>query len=218
MKPKAIIFDFDGVITDTEPVHMDAWLDTLETAGVSFGEDEYQTHYLGLSDRDFLDAAGKRHGVFFEDAKKRDLIDEKTQKTFRLIEHGIPLMPGIKEFVENASKDKLLAICSGAVRGEIEFVLKKLNWVKLFDPIIASDSVKRGKPDPEGYIRAYDALVARADFALLPEDVMVIEDSPKGIAAAKSAGFYCVAVGTTFSKTDTAAADLRIKTIEELEI
>lgn len=218
MKIKAIIFDFDGVITDTEPVHMEAWLDILEHEGIAFDSAEYHANYLGLNDRDFLDAVGRIHGAKFDDIRKHELIEAKTRRTFELLEHQIPLIDGVADFIEKNSKDKLLAICSGATRGEIEFILKRLKWEKVFDPIIASDSVVKGKPDPEGYIRATEGLIDRADFALLPENVIAIEDSPKGIQAAKAAGLYCIGVGSSFPAEQVAHADLVVSNMSEIEI
>ncbi|HPM41743.1 MAG TPA: HAD hydrolase-like protein, partial [bacterium] len=69
MEIKALVFDFDGVITDTEPVHMEAWLAVFEPMGISFDEEEYRENYLGLNDRDFLDAVSRIHGRHFDDAE-----------------------------------------------------------------------------------------------------------------------------------------------------
>ena len=215
---KAIVFDFDGVITDTEPIHMDAWLGVLEEMGISFDEDEYRSHYLGLNDRDFLDALGRIHHRSFGDAEKSRLIEQKSAAALIMLEHGIPLLPGVREFVESADGKMMFAICSGANRGEIEHILKSLKWHKLFSPIVASDSVKRGKPDPEGYIRAFEGLQSRATELLLPEHVLAIEDSPKGIAAAKAAGLRCLAVGTNFAPEELAHADWIVKTLAEFDI
>ena len=218
MPIKAIIFDFDGVITDTEPIHMDAWLEVLEPLGVSFGEEEYRAHYLGLNDRDFLDAVARIHRHHIDAAEKADLIERKSEQALRMLEHSIPLLPGVREFVEAAAKDRMLAICSGANRGEIEFILRQLKWRSHFNPIIASDSVTRGKPDPEGYIRALEGLQQRATELLLPEHVLAIEDSPKGIAAAKAAGMRCLAVGENYTRAELAAADRVISTLAEADL
>lgn len=219
MDIKALVFDFDGVITDTEPVHMEAWLSVLENLGISFDEEEYRLNYLGLNDRDFLDAVGRIHGRHFDDAEKADLIGQKSEGALRMLEHDIPLLPGVREFVEEeASRGRLLAICSGANRGEIEYILRRLKWRDLFDPIIASDSVVRGKPDPEGYIRALEGLQKKAKDLLLPENIVAIEDSPKGVAAAKAAGMRCVAVGLGFAPEELAQADGIFPSLAEVDL
>lgn len=204
---KAIIFDFDGIITDTEPIHMEAWLDVLEPLGLSFDEGEYRAHYLGLNDRDFLDALGHIHHHHFDDVDKSRLIEEKGSACIRLLDQEIPLCEGVADFVEAASKKYLFAICSGATHGEIEFVLRRLKWTELFKPVIAAAAVKRGKPDPEGYIRAIEGLIERSTDIILPENILAIEDSPKGVAAARAAGIKCLAVSSAFSESDLRAAN-----------
>lgn len=217
MKIKAFIFDLDGVITDTEPIHMDAWLEVLEPIGIAFDEDEYRKNYLGLNDRDFLDSVGRVHGHHFSDAEKADLIEVKTSASINLMEHDVPLLEGVRDFVDKISDDHLLAICSGANRAEIEYILKHLGWMKMFEPVIASDSVRRGKPNPEGYIRALQGLVERSSDIILSESVIAVEDSPKGIAAAKAAGLRCVAVGTSYKKSELEAADWIVDRISEFD-
>lgn len=215
---KAIIFDFDGVITNTEPVHIESWLGVLEELGISFDDDEYNSNYLGFNDRDFLDALGRMHGHFFEEEEKARLTEEKSLATMRMLDRNIPLMPGIAEFVD-AVKDKyLLAICSGTQKSEIEYVLRKLKWAGLFNPVISSESVKRGKPDPEGYIRAFEELSERSNDPILSEHVLAIEDSPKGVAAAKAAGLKCAAIRGTFAAEELSKADQVCQTINEINL
>jgi len=218
MPYKALVFDFDGIITDTEPVHMEAWQGVLEPVGINIDEDEFRTQYVGLNDRDFLDAVGKNHKHHFEDADKASLIEQKSMSTIELLEKDIPLMPGVREFVEGARADHLLAICSGSNRPEIEFILKHLKWIGYFDPIVAADSVKKGKPDPEGYIRAYEGLLDLCDSPMLSEEVIAIEDSPKGIEAARAAGLKCLAVRTTFGSGDLGRADWIVNSLAEVDL
>lgn len=215
---KAFIFDFDGVIADTEPVHMDAWLGVLEPLGISFDEDEYRKNYLGLNDRDFLDTLGRIHRHHFLDADKANLIEQKSVITMEMLWHSIPLMPGAADFIKQVSDNHLLSICSGANRGEIEFILKRLKLSSLFNPIIAADSVKHGKPDPEGYIRALEGLQNRAGELLSAESVIAVEDSPKGIAAAKMAGLRCVAVASSFEREELKRADWVVPSLAEADI
>ena len=217
MPIKAIIFDFDGIITDTEPVHMDAWQGVLEPLGVFVDEEEFKRDYVGLNDRDFLDAVSKAHRHHFSDIERAELIEAKSTATVAMLEHDIPLIPGVADFIESAGEIYPLAICSGANRGEIEFILRHLKWIGRFDPIVASDSVKRGKPDPEGYIRAYEGLAERIDGALLAKDVLAVEDSPRGIAAAKAAGLRCMAVKNSYGDADLQQADLIVASLAHIE-
>jgi len=218
MMIKSFIFDFDGIITDTEPVHMESWLSILEPLGISFDEDEYRERYLGLNDRDFIDAVARVHEHHFSDIEKANMIEEKARSSIDQLQNGIPLLPGVREFIEEASKSYLLAICSGAMRGEIEFILRKLGWIERFKPIIASDSVVKGKPDPEGYIRTFEGLVDRSNSALLPENIIAVEDSPKGIKAAKMAGLNCLAVGNSYMVSELTGADWVVASLDEFDL
>ncbi len=218
MPLKALVFDFDGIITDTEQVHMEAWQGVLEPAGLVVEEDEFKRDYVGLNDRDFLDAVGRNHRHHFTDADKATLIERKSISTISMLEEEIPLMPGVADFIAEIKAGYPLAICSGANRGEIEFILRHLKWTGIFDPVVASDSVKRGKPDPEGYIRAYEGLVERADGPILTEEVVAIEDSPRGIAAAKAAGLRCLAVRNSFGDDLLKDADWIVDSLGELDL
>lgn len=215
---KAIIFDFDGIITDTEPVHMEAWQGVLEPLGVMIDEEEFRTRYTGMNDRDFLEAVSRNHRHHFADTEKADLIDQKSVATLALLEQDIPVLPGVMDFIGAVKDATLLAICSGANRAEIEFILRHLKLMDLFNPVIAADSVTKGKPDPEGYIRAYEGLVERSDGILLPENVIAIEDSPRGIAAAKEAGLRCLAVKNTFTEGELGQADWAVDSLAEVNI
>ena len=218
MAAGALIFDFDGIITDTEPVHMEAWQGVLEPQAVFFDEDEYRRYYIGLNDRDFIDELCRIQAHHFSEAEKRELVEEKAVASARLLEREIPLMPGVSDLIAAARGKFLLAICSGANRGEIEYVLKHFKWHGVFDPIVAADSVTKGKPNPEGYIRALEGLQERSRQPLLPGEVFAIEDSPRGIDAAKAAGLSCIAVSGAFSREELSAADRIVGSLAELDV
>ncbi len=215
---KALVFDFDGIITDTEPVHMEAWQDVLEPLGVFVEDDEFHKDYIGLNDRDFLEAVSHAHKHYFSDIEKADLIERKAAATVSMLEKEIPLLPGVADFIGQVRSKYPLAICSGANRGEIEFILKHLKWHGYFDPIIASDSVKKGKPDPEGYIRAYEAIVEKSGAPILAHEVIAIEDSPRGIAAAKAAGLRCLAVSNSFDRKILKDADWIVDSLADANL
>ena len=116
MSFKALVFDFDGIITDTEPVHMEAWQGVLEPLGVFIEEDEFRSEYVGFNDRDFLDAVSKKHKHHFTDTEKPKLIEQKTIASISLLEKEIPVLPGVEGFIDSVKDRYLLAICSGANR------------------------------------------------------------------------------------------------------
>jgi beta-phosphoglucomutase len=216
---KAIIFDFDGVITDTEPVHMQAWLDVFRPMGISFEKTEYDSHYLGLNDRDFLDAVGRVHGRPFPPEEKEILIPKKLEKSLALLSKGIPLLDGVEDFIELLQKKCFFAICSGANKKEVGFVLKKLGWLELFDPIITQEDVQKGKPDPEGYNLVLKRLTERApSHKLTVDDCLAIEDSPKGIAAAHAAGIKCLAISNSYPPDALNEAEWVLASLSEFEL
>src|SRR3989338_494559 len=103
MTPRALFFDFDGIITDTEPIHMEAWLAVLEAYGVSFTEEDYHQNYLGFCDRDFLGAIESRFRIHFSQDQINDLINAKIATTLALLEHDIPVLPGVAEAIRELS-------------------------------------------------------------------------------------------------------------------
>lgn len=216
---KAIIFDFDGIITDTEPVHMSAWLEVFRPLGISFGKEEYDAHYLGLNDRDFLDAVGRVHNRPFPSEEKNVLISKKLEKSLALLNKGIPLLDGVEDFIELLQKKCLFAICSGANKMEVNFVLKKLGWLDLFDPIVTQDDVQKGKPDPEGYKLVLKRLQERApSHKLTVDDCLAIEDSPKGIAAAHAADIKCLAISNSYPPDALTEAEWVLASLSEFEL
>lgn len=216
---KALIFDFDGVITDTEPVHMKAWLEVLRPMKIKFDKEEYEHFYIGLNDRDFLDAVGKNHSHIFPNDEKKTLIEKKLARTLYLLERNIPLIPGVKEFIEYSRTNRLLAICSGASRKEILFALEKLNWLELFDPIITQEDVTNGKPNPEGYNLACEKLRERLNLKeIKSEEFLAIEDSPKGIAAAHAAGLKCLAISNSFPASTLKEAEWVVSSLSEFKL
>ncbi len=215
---RALIFDFDGIITDTEPVHMRAWLEVLNTIAIDFDEAEYRRCYIGLNDRDFLDAVGLNHHRQFGDREKGVLIERKALSSHRLLEERVPLIDGVADIIPMLAKEYPLAICSGAMKSEIMFVLGKLGWRDMFRPIVTQEDVRRGKPHPEGFLLALNHLQQHRDWQppLTAAECLVIEDAPHGIEAAKAAGMPCVAITNSFSEDTLHKADRIIHSMQEL--
>lgn len=214
---RAIIFDFDGVITDTEPVHMRAWLEVLKNVDVSFDEDEYRRCYIGLNDRDFLDAVGDNRHREFTDREKGVLIERKAVISHRMLEEYIPLIGGVADIIPQLAKKYPLAICSGAQKSEVTFILKTLGWLELFRPIVTQEDVVRGKPNPEGLLFTLKHLQQHHQWVqpLTAADCLVIEDSPHGIEAARAAEMPVVAITNSFHADDLHAADRVVNSLKE---
>ncbi len=215
---RAIIFDWDGIITDTEPVHMKAWLEVLNRMNIDFDEEEFRTCYIGLNDRDFLDAVGDNHHHEFDEREKGILIERKAIESHALLQKHVPLIAGVAEAIPELARKYPLAICSGAQKSEIKFILAKLGWMDVFHPIVTQEDVQRGKPNPEGFLFALKYLQQHRawDPDLEPAECLVVEDSPHGIEAGKAAGMPVVAITNSFSRDDLRRADTVVDSMKEV--
>jgi HAD superfamily hydrolase (TIGR01509 family) len=206
--PKAVIFDFNGVIIDDEHHHFEAFRIVLAEEGISLTEPDYIGRYLGFDDRSMLAAVLESEGRSLPAAGLDQLVERKAEAYLKLLEAGIVLFPGAAELVEHLSFELPLAINSGARRHEIELTLQRSGLSGCFSVIVSADEVRTGKPDPEGYLTACQRLREsdpRCDD-LEPAQCLVIEDAPSGIEAARSAGMVCLAVSHSRPVSDLARA------------
>ncbi|MFN8543939.1 MAG: HAD family phosphatase [Candidatus Binatia bacterium] len=214
--PRALVFDFDGIIVDSEPLHLAAFQRTLATVGITLTAEEYWTHYLGFDDHDAIaHALTTAHGGA-PPADVARLMHAKAEHFLALVEHGVSVFPGVRELVRGAAARVPLAIASGALGSEIELILRAVGLRDAFRTIVSANDVQHGKPDPEAYVAALAHL--RADVApeLVAAECLAVEDSPAGIAAARAAGMRCVAVTNSCPARDLAAAgaDLVVASLE----
>lgn len=184
---RGIVFDFDGIIADTEPLHFQAFADVLRDEGIAFGEQDYFGTYLGLNDATFLRRFTDDRNLGWADTDRARIQSAKDTAYRAKVAAGLPLLPGVRELIERSVGKRAMAICSGARRTEIEAVLTQ-HALKASVPIVVSaDDVPLSKPDPAGYRRACE-LVGKNTTSLTPRDVLAIEDSLLGVQAAKAAG------------------------------
>jgi len=212
-----LIFDFNGVIVDDEPLHFQSFAETLARRGLHLTQEEYVGDYLGLDDRDFFaaamrDKAGKEPGS----SDLSLLVEEKAEVYAGKMKGDIPLFPGIKSLVVSLAEKFPLGLYSGARENEIETLLQRAELLDCFSALVSADDVKRGKPDPEGYLLAWKRIRIRVPgfSGLTPAQCWVIEDAPTGVAAAQAAGMACLALANTRSAEDLAAADRVVTNLE----
>jgi HAD superfamily hydrolase (TIGR01509 family) len=206
---RAIIFDFDGVIADTEPLHHESFSAVLADFDVAVTGEEYYSRYLGLNDEAFLRTVCADRGRSIDGQTLRRMQSAKDRLYQARIAGGLPLLPGVEALVRAAAQRWPLAICSGARRAEIETILKKTGLIRLFDPIVSADEVSVSKPDPAGFRRTVELLRGRSPD-LLASECLVIEDSLLGIRAAKSLGMNVLAVtGAAQHHTPTGRAECK---------
>ena len=200
---RAVIFDFNGLLVDDEPVHFELFRELLGSEGIDLSERDYRERYLGFDDRGCFEAALAAAGQSFDRPRIDGLIARKAERYAHVAETGLKFFPGAAACLAALGGRWPLAICSGALRPEIEFALARLGHRDRVGPIVSAEDTTRCKPDPEGYLLALDALRARAwngaDLRdLKPEDCLAIEDSLAGVASAKSAGMRTVAALHTY--------------------
>ena len=201
---QAIVFDFDGVIADSEMLHLRAYQQVLAPEGISISNEEYFDKYLGYDDVGVFKAVGKEKGVPMDDGRIEQLIARKSSRYDQLSAAGEMLFPGAADFIRTAAAAVPIAIASGALTHEIEEILDRAGLRPLFPVIVGADQTERSKPHPEPYQTAFDRLRLLTGRDLMPWRSVAIEDSRWGLVSARGADLRCVAVTNTYS-----AAELR---------
>jgi len=154
----AIIFDFDGVIADTEPLHFASFRQTLAEIGISLSEPAYYADYLGYDDLGCFIAALTAHKHPADPAALAQLMQRKAHAYLESVTDHLVIFPGVREFVREAAAAYPLAIASGAIRHEIEVILEQAGLRKEFLHITSAEDVTRGKPDPQPFLQALNGL------------------------------------------------------------
>jgi beta-phosphoglucomutase len=211
----AVIFDFDGVIVDTEPLHHKAFQRILEPLGLGFSWQQYVDTYMGFDDRDAFLEAFSAHGRPLDAGTLQSLVERKAQIFQEVIRDGITTYPGVVELIKKLHDEQVpLAISSGALRSDITPILRQLDIAHCFDVIVTADNVTKSKPDPESYRLAFDGLNSHAGTS--PERTVAIEDTPAGITAAKGAGLAVIALTNSYPRETISEATVIIDSLEEL--
>jgi beta-phosphoglucomutase len=206
---RAIIFDMDGVICDSEPLHMQAFQHVLQDLGIVLTDSEYYDKYLAFDDRGCFRTVFQEKGQTLDDQTLQSCVDKKARYFDEQMKEKLVIYPGAEAFVKKLGDKYALALASGARRLEVEFVLKKAKIRGLFTAIISADDVKQGKPHPESFLTALKMLNERRFVEtpeIQPSEVLVIEDSLHGLAAAKAAGMKGAAVTTSYRREQLSEA------------
>jgi beta-phosphoglucomutase len=201
---QAIVFDFDGVIADSEMLHLRAYQQVLAPEGISISSEDYFDKYLGYDDAGVFRAIGKEKGVPMDEGRLQELIARKSTRYDELSAAGDMLFPGAADFIRAAAAAVPIAIASGALTHEIEEILDRASLRSFFPVIVGADQTERSKPHPEPYQTAFDRLRLLTGRDLIPWRSVAIEDSRWGLISARGAELRCVAVTNTYS-----AAELR---------
>jgi len=209
---RALLFDFNGVLVNDEPVHLELFRKVLEEEGLSLETDDYYRDYLGLDDRGCLSAVLAKAGRPPSPQLVTRLIARKAAYYHeRMHRWVLPRFPGAIELVREADAAGLmLGVVSGALRDEIEQALRGAGVRALFKTVISAEDVAEGKPDPEGYRRGLEELSSvppYPDRLVHPHEVLAIEDSPAGLEAAAAVGLVTLGVAQTYPEDRLRDAD-----------
>jgi HAD superfamily hydrolase (TIGR01509 family) len=190
MMLKAVIFDFDGVVADSELLHFKALNQAFATRGLQVSKDLHWQKYLGLTDK-----------MNWMQDDVRQLAELKAVNFHALARTEAPILDGVKEFIDRLKKaGLLLGICSGAIQEDIRIMLEHSGFADAFDVVVTAEDIQKGKPDPQGYLLALEKLNEKTGREIQAGDCIVIEDSHWGLQAAATAGMHRVAVTNTYLK------------------
>jgi beta-phosphoglucomutase len=208
MPIKGLIFDLDGVLVDTVPVHFLAWQRMFEDHGYKFGKREYRKLVDGRPRFDGARAVMVNHS----DQEVREAADKKNDYYVEVIEKGeFQVFDAAVALVRESQKSGYgLAAASSSANAKA--VLRKAGLLDAFSVVIGGDDVEKGKPNPEIFLTAAKGL------GLAVHECIVIEDSSSGVQAAKSGGFYCVGLQHEEHADDLQGADEIVSSLTELNI
>jgi HAD superfamily hydrolase (TIGR01509 family) len=193
VRPAALLFDFNGTLSDDEHIQYEIYREIFAEAGKPLDETAYFGRLAGLSDPEIVRA--------WLGEERPELVAERVSRYQARAADGSTIGPAARQAVRYAAERAQLAVVSGAARIEIESVLAAAGLAELVSLVVAAEDVAAGKPDPAGYLRALELLERGADEAL------AFEDSEAGVAAAKAAGMHCIAVEGTVVLERLGAAD-----------
>ncbi|HEX7231341.1 MAG TPA: HAD family phosphatase [Candidatus Binatia bacterium] len=216
----AVVFDFNGIIVDDEPIHFRLFQRVFGEEGIDLDETTYYRRYLGFDDRGAFLAGFRDHGRAVGDAKLQELIARKADYYQDAIRHHVAIFPGVRALVEDLARHVPLAVASGALRHEIETILQTANLLNHFRAIVSAEDVRQGKPEPEIFIKALAALNAArgSEAAIAPINCLVIEDSKEGVRGARRAGMKCLAVTNSHPPELLQEADAIVASLEEVTV
>ncbi len=216
---KAVIFDFDGVITDSEILHLRAFNRVLAQFGIELTKKDYYKEYLGLTDVDCFNLIAERNKPRIDSQKIENLLKQKNREFEELAKTEGRLIEGVRDFLQMLRQNNVpMAICSGALRAEIELILEQAQLRPFFAVIVSAEQVKRGKPHPDGFLLTLKKLNSTVVSPILPGQCVVIEDSHWGLEAAREAGMHTVAVTNSYDADQLSLAEKIITRLDELSI
>ena len=217
MTVAAVVFDFDGVIANSEPLHFRSYKAVLDDAHVALNEREYYARYLGFDDEGAFRAIAKDRGLSWSAGFIANLIERKAEHLEALEADGSVLFPGAADAIRSTSSVMPIAIASGALGAEIKRVLDQAALTRHFTAIVAAEDTPVSKPAPDPYRRAV-ALLGAVHGEMDPATCVAVEDSRWGLESARAAGLRTVGVAQTYPADELGPADVVIRSMLEFDI
>jgi beta-phosphoglucomutase len=217
--PAAVVFDFDGVIVNSEPLHFQAFREVLGAERIELSEEEYYRELIGFDDKGAFRHVFKIRDLPLSPKLFLSLMTRKSEAVMGLIQHRqFNALPGVEQFVRSLWRHRPLAICSGALREEIEAMLEGVSLRDCFQVIVAAEDVTVGKPDPQGYLLTLKLLGEKLHRHLKPEDCLIVEDAPTVIHSVRGVGFPTLAVTTSYPAEKLAHANWVVQSLDPEEV
>ena len=216
---KAVIFDFDGVITDSEVLHLRAFNRSLAPYGVEITVKDYYQDYLGFSDFDCYKALIEQGLLEVDEAEIGDIIEAKSKIFEELTKAEGRTIEGVHDFLKMLEQDNVpMAICSGSLMAEIELMLEEAGLRDFFTAIVSAEQVKKGKPHPEGFLLSLEKLNRGRQSPIGAGQCIAIEDSRWGLEAAKAAGMHTIAVTNSYDAEQLSMAEKIVARLSDLSM
>lgn len=215
---RAIVFDFDGVIANSEPLHFAAFRDVLAEERVVLTQSDYYGRYLGYDDVQVFQVIGVDRRTGWTTAAIGALVERKGLRLETLERDRSMLFPGAAEAIRRAAAAMPIAIASGARGAEIRRVLDREDLSGCFTAVVAAEDTPAGKPAPDPYLRALALLAPAVGGGLQASECVAIEDSRWGLESARAAGLRTVGVTQTYQAAELGAADLVISSLDALDL
>ena len=218
---RAIIFDFNGIILNDEPLHFSSMRDVVATLGITLSTEDYWNRYLPFNDEHCLQAVCRDNGVELTTVQRDHALNEKSRLYHERLQNPYPLFPGAADFVRAASLRYPLAIASGARKTDIEATLRATNLRNYFRCVVSAEDFILGKPHPESFLTALERLNKELDghsSPIQPDECLVIEDAEAGVRGARAAGMVCLAVSNSYSSERLSHADRVVASLEDLDL
>lgn len=212
---RAVVFDFDGVIANSEPLHFRGYRDVLAPRGVALTERSYYENYLGYDDIGAFRAIATDFGVTFTESDIAELVAAKAVRLEELEKSASVLFPGAREAIQRMAAAGPVAIASGALKGEILRVLDHEGLRAHFPIVVSAEDTPASKPDPAPYKLAVQLLAERHP-GLQASACVAIEDSKWGLMSARAAGMKTVGITQTYPASELVdAADVVIDHLDQ---